>query len=555
MHGLWSLLGSRLAFRALVAGWAASFVFSFFVLAPNIDDGYYLLPSLEVLRQGVPGIWIGDSFRPVFFILPTFSFLQGLFFEALGLLGVGPGPITYRLFGFLCLAAALTLGLALLARLRAPGTETSHLPQNLFLLTLAVTPFAQVCWVARPEPLALACVTGGLLALTPAPWRETAPGPGAALLAGLLLGVAATVHPIFLGLAGLILAIAGLEALAARRFARLAALAAGAAAAPLALLAWLLANREEAVMQIGHRSGEAVSRGLEGIDFLLANALPWLGGRGFLVEAYNAAFWAPLLLIWPLAAILYVVWLLPRLRRDAGARLIAPLLPVSIAIVFLMKPFYPYFLDVAFLVALTLGFIAARSGERLAPRGGPIAVGPAALAGLLLFALAGLHSLAHASKYVLAPKDYFHAPRLHAAVASALGPEERLLVNTARLVPPLADLFVGADGRPAALQPRLVFQVPNRMPPGWREPAGRFLGETLPAQAPGGLLWGLDRFSVTQGPGERLCVALPGSAANLMLTGGTRVFEDAKHIFQRPARHELGAAGESCASLLERPAD
>jgi len=128
--------------------WAICVIFTVIFLPPSMDDGIYLLPSVSTFFHWVPQFQIGNSTEPAFFILPTFPFLNGLFYKLIHVFGITIGAYSFRALIVFSFAGILMMACRIFGG--AAG---------IFFVLLGITPFAQNWWTLRPELFGLFCLT------------------------------------------------------------------------------------------------------------------------------------------------------------------------------------------------------------------------------------------------------------------------------------------------------------------------------------------------------------------------------------------------------------
>ena len=92
------VLESKRTFYLLISTWIFVIIFSNIILPPAPDDGWYFVVSMGFLYKFQIGQYAGDEFRLVFYQLPTFLVIQGLFYHLMSLLHISLNCYTFRLF-------------------------------------------------------------------------------------------------------------------------------------------------------------------------------------------------------------------------------------------------------------------------------------------------------------------------------------------------------------------------------------------------------------------------------------------------------------------------
>ena len=164
------------------------------MLGPNVDDGYYVMFALNEANGHGIGYWIGDFFRPVFFVFPTFSWIYSFFFKFFDASEIGFGAYEFRIGQLIFLFVfPLILGWWIKA------LTINNTQRKLLLITalLACGPFFQGAITVRPEifGLILFLISWKIFAvhLTESPRKIFALIPN-----GFCVGLGLILHPIFL---------------------------------------------------------------------------------------------------------------------------------------------------------------------------------------------------------------------------------------------------------------------------------------------------------------------------------------------------------------------
>jgi hypothetical protein len=142
--------------------WAVTIIFSWWFIPPKVDDGIYLIPSLSVLHNYIPGVLLGESVQPIFFIFPTQSFFHGIFLKILELLYFDININTYRLFNYL-LVISLFYFTNKLFSVVFDNIYYQRMALNLTLILLGFSQFSLHFYVNRPEILGLVFFMLGLI--------------------------------------------------------------------------------------------------------------------------------------------------------------------------------------------------------------------------------------------------------------------------------------------------------------------------------------------------------------------------------------------------------
>tara|TARA_B100002051_G_C16734813_1_gene640561 strand:- start:1258 stop:2865 length:1608 start_codon:yes stop_codon:yes gene_type:complete len=147
-----------------LSSWFISIVIGLFVLFPNSDDIFYVLPALNFSEYQVLGIFFGDNFTwKIFFNLPTFSFFQGLIFFLYKAINLPIDFYSYRLSnGIIVLLLIFLFSYYLFYINKKNHKENNLIVPVIFIGSLGLIPFAQAWIIFRPEPMGLLFIILGL---------------------------------------------------------------------------------------------------------------------------------------------------------------------------------------------------------------------------------------------------------------------------------------------------------------------------------------------------------------------------------------------------------
>lgn len=355
-------------FLTLCAGWVCSIVISYSILAPNVDDGLYLIPSLGMIHYGYPAFQLGNTVKPLFYMMPAFPFLNGIFLGIQHYLGIGIGPYSYRNFNFLCLMVLLFLSCRLIKKIKGELHKNNYALENSFLLLLAITPFMMQCWTTRPELCGLVFFVSALLYLLPVPHKKLSSyGIG-----GILLGISSVMHPVlFLGnvLSGAVLCI---KLLKEKNVIPVVVFTLSCAVAPLLYMVWFFLHFEEAHAQLLQRTGEVVATDmasyLRGITYITDIIFFRHSTKGPFIKIYESIFFLPfsILFVVVMVSLLWRNYWLVLFKNDVVWIAIA-LVGASFFVIFYIQPFLPYFLIISYYLTLSTLCILSQKCLRKVP--------------------------------------------------------------------------------------------------------------------------------------------------------------------------------------------
>jgi len=255
LEGIKEVLASRRLLRLNLGLWAVVTFGSIFYLAPGPDDNFYVTEGLGLVYFHNVGKLAFDDFFVSFTGFPGYAVLNGAFWKVWLAAGLPLNVYTYKVFHVIVTYLLVFVTAQFVDRLMKPTARTRHLPTNMMLILLGITPFAMDILYPRPEAAGLLALAVGLLAYQRA-WRADLAPTGLVAVSGFCLGVAATHHP-GLGITGLVMGTVVLFDLLRRRRWLASAVSGIAAAAPVLLMAsWFLASAPESLeILMSHAEG------------------------------------------------------------------------------------------------------------------------------------------------------------------------------------------------------------------------------------------------------------------------------------------------------------
>lgn len=551
-------LSSKLVYRFAILGWIIQGIYAIFFMAPSTDDGLYLSQSIATFHHWTPGTWIGQHFYPVFFDMATLPFFNGLFYKILYWFGIVPGPYTFRLFIFICLAALFALSIKLITRLTSGLQRNNYLAKNIFLISLAITPFALACWSLRPEVLGLTFLIAALLFFLKASDQKKLYYWA---FCGILLGLAAIVHPIMAIIGGMIGLGIFLKLCVEHKFRQLFILIISAAIPCLVFLLWFFIHKDTAIAQLTYRatSVHSTTNHLRGINYIIRNINPFSNDKGLLIGLYSTMFYLPLI---PLALLCIILLCCQRLYRYNWKEILRnPLLWLPLAsvvsvvfILFNIKMYGPYLLVLSFLLALSIAcslINLAQNKKSSQPSRLKFSIMMPAV--LLTLLIVDVNTLAQASKFFLNHKDYYRTSITKKQVIPQLKPNDQLIITGQRLLPPFAKLMMGSTKNNRQVHCTFCAGAGYLAATLWKKEASEYING-LAKQNPKDLVWGVMKQDLYyRNKNKSLCFLLKGYPAPVLLSDGQVIFEDAGNIFYRPKNMRIGKLNESCKQLRSPP--
>jgi hypothetical protein len=203
MRFFFSIISSRVSTYLISVVWLSTILFSWWFIAPKVDDGIYLYPAITVLHTLKPGVLLGDSIQPIFFIFPTQPFLHGIFLKILDFFSININIETYRLFNYFLVVSLFYLTHKLF-KLIFHQAQYQRLALNLTLIILGLSQFSMHFYVNRPEILGLVFFMSGLIYFIKS-YKADSNQKFDLFVSFLFFGFAGIVHPNLLLLSTLII--------------------------------------------------------------------------------------------------------------------------------------------------------------------------------------------------------------------------------------------------------------------------------------------------------------------------------------------------------------
>ena len=148
------VLSSKILTVFILLTWIVTIIFTWWFVAPKIDDAIYLVPAISVFNNYFPGVFFGNSIEPIFYIFPSQPYVHGLFLKFLNFFSISVDIYSYRLFNY-SLVVLLFYSVYKLFSTLYPKRAYRILSINLFLSTLGLSQFSYQFYVNRPEVLGL----------------------------------------------------------------------------------------------------------------------------------------------------------------------------------------------------------------------------------------------------------------------------------------------------------------------------------------------------------------------------------------------------------------
>jgi hypothetical protein len=290
------IFSSRVTTRFIAIAWLFHIWGSIWYLAPGPDDAVFITQALGLIYKGDLGLMYLDRFQPFFINLPGYAFMQGLFYLIWDFVGLPINFFTYKIFHLGSLTLLLFTSVCLIRRLSGDSMRLANFRTNIFLLILSVSPFVIDSLYPRPEPLGLLLTALGLLLFQVA---ETATLGTARFyaLSAFCFGLAATTHPSFILVAGILCLFAAFRLFLTRKI-RILVLCAVAATAPMAVVVtWFMLHAPESIEMLTEhvryrtKNSENIGSGLS----LMLKYAGFQHSGSFAVKAYYAVCFVTLI--------------------------------------------------------------------------------------------------------------------------------------------------------------------------------------------------------------------------------------------------------------------
>ncbi len=530
-------LSTKTAYRLAFLGWIILALYAIFFMAPSVNDGLYLNQSLATFHHWIPGTWIGNKLYPTFFDMPTFPFINGLFYKLMSIFGIMPGPYTFRLFAVLCVFALLFLMMKLIDKL-APKNQNMYFIKTVVLICLALSPFVIACWDLRPEVLGLSLLTASILAFL----------TNRSLLCGLCLGLAAIMHPL-IALYAFMIGLGYLLNLCSERRYKTLLMIIGTALIPCILFAiWFWINSATAIPQLFGRT-ETIAPGgsnspLRGVHYILRYMNPFSNEDTSLVALYYAIFYWMLIPLIVAFVVLFRRQIWKSTLTNIKLWLPIALTLASIIVLFSVQMYGTYLLNITYALILSITcFTLNRKTRRTEATQKTVPANASVMIAVLL--LASFSAWAQATKFLLTNKTYYQANTTRRAVTAKLESEDSLIITGQRLLPPFANtprvhcvFCAGAGQLPATI---------------WNKESSEYIYNDLAKQDPKHLVWGIMKQDILYSKDNEICFMLKGFPAAVLLSKGVAVFQDSDNLFYRPAEMWIGKPGQTCQEMAELP--
>ena len=137
-----------------ISFWLINFLFNFYLVIPNTDDPYYLMPAIGYLNTNELTYHIEDYQYKFFERFPLYSFIQGIFFKIINPL-VNINFYTYRILNVVIFISILILCFFLLKKILKKDAKNFNNKIIFFPLILSFTPIQTLIVTFRPELLGI----------------------------------------------------------------------------------------------------------------------------------------------------------------------------------------------------------------------------------------------------------------------------------------------------------------------------------------------------------------------------------------------------------------
>ena len=525
------VLASRRTFFFLIFTWLLVIIFSNIVLPPAPDDGWYLVVSMGFLYKFQIGQYAGDEFRLVFYQLPTFQVIQGLFYYLMSLLHIAINCYTYRLFKMLLIIMLLLATFYLIKIIKQRSNKNYLIYCNMFMVILSITPFAQMCWAVRPEVLGVFFILCGLIFYCK--WEFCQKKSNVYfLLCAIFLGLSMTVIPHITFVAGILTFFIIFKNIR-EGFIFKSFLFSFVAFLPVLIVVWwFLAHYPESILQFMCSVANRKPEFMDGFKTLFRHAF-MLGGMSTSVKIVYAIYWIPLLLL--LVAVPKLVLENKKMYKQNIVYLLSGALYFSIILhLSIVAGVDTYFTIISFFTVLL--FTINLKLERTILKKMSINRGllPVLLISLML--TISSYSIVHSIKFLFSEKQYYYAPKTRSAVFKQLKSDDILFLNGGILVPPFVELF-GMQLR--GVSDIRVYEVTPVYFSFNPEKGDRFLINKLTHILPEKTIWGTEKsYLIYNNGNSKIKMILhkykPRGLKYVDFNNIEIVYEDKDYIFFRP---------------------
>ena len=525
------VLASRRTFYFLIFTWLFVIIFSNIILPPAPDDGWYSVVSMGFSYKFQIGKYAGDEFRLVFYQLPTFPVIQGLFYYLMSLLHIAINCFTYRFFKMLLILMLLLATLYLIKIIRQRNNKDYLIYCNMFMVILSITPFTQMCWAVRPEVLGIFFILCGLIFYCK--WEFCQKKSNVYfLLCAIFLGLSMTVSPNFILVAG-ILAIFIIFKNIREGFIFKSFLFSFVAFLPVLIVVWwFLAHYPESILQFMDSVGNKKPTFMDGFRTLFRHAF-MLGGMSTSVKIVYAIYWIPLLLL--LVAVPKLVLENKKMYKQNIVYLLSGALYFSIILhLSIIAGGHTYFTIISFFAVLLFTINLKLEGTILKKMSINRGLLPVLLISLML--TISSYSIVHSIKFFFSEKQYYYVPKTRSAVFKQLKSDDILFLNNGILIPPFGELFGMQFRGVSDIKVYEVMPVYFSLNP---EKGDRFLINKLTHILPEKTIWGTGKVHLIYNNGSskikmRLHKYKPRGLKYVDFDNIEIVYEDKDYIFFRP---------------------
>jgi hypothetical protein len=525
------VLASKRTFYFLIFTWIFVIIFSNIILPPAPDDGWYFVVSMGFLYKFQIGQYAGDEFRLVFYQLPTFLVIQGLFYHLMSLLHISLNCYTFRLFKMLLILMLFSATFYLIKIIKQRSNKDYLIYCNMFMVILSITPFAQMCWAVRPEVLGVFFILCGVIFYCK--WEFCQKKSNVYfLLCAIFLGLSITVSPSFTLVAGILTFFIIFRNIREGFIFKSFLFSLVASLPVLIVVWWFLAHYPESILQFMGPVGNKPPMFAEGFKTLFGHAF-MLGGRSTSIKIVYAIYWFPLLFL--LIAVPKLVLKNKMMYKQNTVYLLSGALYFTIILhLSIVAGSNTYFTIISFFTVLlfTINLKLERTIlEKMSINRGLL---PVLLISLML--TISSYSIIHSIKFLFSEKQYYYAPKTRSAVFNQLKSDDILFLNNGMLIPPFAELFTMQF---RGISDTKIYQV---MPIYFSfnpEKGDRFLINKLTHILPEKTIWGTEKVSLIYSNGNskvkmRLHKWKAGGLKYVNFDNIEIVYEDKDFIFFRP---------------------
>jgi hypothetical protein len=536
----------------LLVEWLISIIYSYFIIPPRVDDGYYLMPALSVANGYPPGIFFGEEFRSLFFILPTQPFINGLFLSLISLFGFEFDIYSYRLLNFIVTIIVLIFITFLLNDI-TKSHKYHNLTTNIFLIIISLTPFATNFYVNRPENMGLLLLFLAIYLVNRISFYKKNE-LSLMFSIGILIGITATIHPNFTLFSSIIFLIAGYKFFIndSTKKSRILMFSIGLILPITIFSSWILYNFEIASDQLLNRIDEISHPGSfisipESFSVIFKNAF-FLMEESWINKIYHSIFMLPFIISLALSILLIINIRKNDVVRPFYKKVLFSLVVGSIFLLIIMVPYPPYLSSISFIITLVSAIFISQKVVKLKQIKNNIILVPI-LFTLTILPLSPL--ITHSAKLKSTNNSYYNINRTSSVISNLILEDDIIIITSGQLLPPFIQII---DKQLKTKKIKLFWLFPAAQNPGkdFKLLFIKELNTVLSIENKSNTIWGnLKKGLNYSNDNQEVCIALKGNHY-IKLINIDILFEDRDNIFFRPNSFTNYADINQCISSFKK---